>query len=83
MPIGGRHPLEKWQVIVEACEAIGRDPETVERGVFGAAPSGETLTAMAKSGISRAVLGLPQGPRDEVMAKLDEYAPLVATMADA
>lgn len=83
MPIGGRHPLEKWQVIVDACEAIGRDPETIERGVFGALPSEEKLTEMASAGISRGVLGLPQGPRDEVMAKLDEYAPLVAAMADA
>ncbi|MFT6393017.1 MAG: putative F420-dependent oxidoreductase [Ilumatobacter sp.] len=83
MPIGGRHPLEKWQLIVEACEAIGRDPETIERGVFGALPSEEKLTEMASAGISRGVLGLPQGPRDEVMAKLDEYAPLVAAMAEA
>ncbi len=70
-------------MIVDACEAIGRDPETVERGVFGAPPSEEKLTAMAEIGISRGVLGLPQGPRDEVMAKLDEYAPLVAAMAGA
>jgi probable F420-dependent oxidoreductase len=83
MPIGGRHPLEKWQMIVDACEAIGRDPESIERGVFGAPPSEEKLTAMAATGISRGVLGLPQGSRDEVMAKLDEYAPLVAAMADA
>jgi len=83
MPIGGRHPLEKWQAIVDACEAIGRDPETVERGVFGAPPSAEKLTGMAEAGISRAVLGLPQGSRDEVLATLDEYAPLVASLADA
>ena len=83
MPIGGRHPLEKWQAIVDACEAIGRDPETVERGVFGAPPSEEKLAAMADAGISRAVLGLPQGSRDEVLATLDEYAPLVAALADA
>ncbi|MEP6299659.1 MAG: LLM class F420-dependent oxidoreductase [Ilumatobacter sp.] len=83
VPIGGRHPLEKWQTVVDACEAIDRDPETVERGVFGAAPSQDTLTDLAAAGISRAVLGLPQGPRDEVMAKLDEYAPLVAALADA
>jgi probable F420-dependent oxidoreductase len=81
MPIGGRHPLEKWGVIAEACEAIGRDPETVERGVFGAPPVPERLTEMRESGISRAVLGLPQGPRDDVMAALDEYAPLVDAFA--
>jgi probable F420-dependent oxidoreductase len=83
MPIGGRHPLEKWDLVVEACEKIGRDPETVERGLFGAAPSVEKLTALAESGMSRVVMVLPQGPRDEVMAKLDEFAPLVAAVADA
>jgi len=83
MPIGGRHPLKNWQKIVDACESIGRDPETIERGVFGAFPDEEKLTEMAAAGISRGVLGLPQGPRDEVMAKLDEYAPLVAALADA
>ncbi len=83
MPIGGRHPLKNWQKIVDACDAIGRDPETIERGVFGAFPTEEKLTEMAGTGISRGVLGLPQGPRDEVMAKLDEYAPLVAALADA
>ena len=83
MPIGGRHPLKNWEKIVDACAALGRDAETIERGVFGALPSEEKLTEMAASGISRGVLGLPQGPRDEVMAKLDEYAPLVAALADA
>lgn len=83
MPIGGRHPLEKWDLVVEACEKIGRDPETIERGVYFAPPSEEKLDELAESGISRAVLGLPQGPRDEVLAKLDELAPLVDAMSDA
>jgi hypothetical protein len=82
MPIGGRHPLEKWDTIVDACEAIGRDPETIERGVFGVPPVSEKLTELAESGVSRAVLGLPQGPRDEVLAALDEFAPLVDAFAD-
>ena len=33
--------------------------------------------------ISRAVLALPQGTRDEVMASLDELAPLVPALLDA
>ena len=70
MPIGGRHPLEKWGLIEDACHAIGRDPESIERGLFGAAPDEAKLTELSETGISRAVLGLPQGPRDEVMAKL-------------
>ena len=83
MPIGGRHPLEKWDAIVEACESIGRDPSTIERGVFGAPPTEDGLTELAATGGSRAVRGLPQSPRDEVMAKLDEFAPLVDALREA
>jgi hypothetical protein len=34
-------------------------------------------------GARRAVFGLPQGPRDEVLAALDEMAPLVDVMREA
>jgi hypothetical protein len=83
MPIGGRHPLEKWNLIEDACHAVGRDPETIERGLFGARPDENKLVELAEAGFSRAVLGLPQGPRDEVMAALDSYAPLVSALAGA
>ncbi len=82
MPIGGRHPLEKWDEVRSACEAIGRDPATVELGLFGAPPKAERLDELAERGVTRAVLGLPQGPRDEVLAALDAFAPLVERMAD-
>ena len=81
MPIGGRHPLVKWDEVRRACEAIGRDPATVQLGVFGAPPDAERLVGLAGRGVQRAVLGLPQGPRDEVLAMLDEVAPLVAAVA--
>ena len=83
MPIGGRHPLDGWEKIVDACESRGRDPEEIERGVFSAPRSVEALTDLASSGVSRAVLGLPQGPRDEVMTALGELTPLVEAVADA
>ncbi len=83
MPIGGRHPLEKWSLIVDACEKIGRDPDTIERGMFGALPEEAKLNELAADGFGRAVLALPQGPRNDVMAKLDELAPLVTALADA
>ena len=38
------------------------------------------LTDLAAKGARRAVFGLPQGPRDEVLAVLDAMAPLVETM---
>ncbi|WP_420451313.1 LLM class F420-dependent oxidoreductase [Ilumatobacter sp.] len=83
MPIGGRHPLERWDLVVRACEDIGRDPETIERGLFFAQPDESRLAELAGDGMSRAVLGLPQGGRDEVLSTLDDLAPLVGSLADA
>ncbi len=83
MPIGGRHALDKFSEVERACEAIGRDPATVELGVFGAPPDEAKLTDLAAKGASRAVFGLPQGPRDEVLEALEAMAPLVERLRDA
>ncbi len=83
MPIGGRHALEKWVEIERACEAIGRDPSTVEIGMFAAPPDEAKLAHLATQGVRRAVLGLPQGPASEVLEALDRYAPLVEALRDA
>ena len=80
MPIGGRYSLDKWDEVRAACERIGRDPDTVELGVFGAPPDEAKLVGLAAKGVRRAVFGLPQGPRDEVLTALDQMAPLVETM---
>lgn len=80
MPIGGRHALDKWDEVRTACERIGRDPATVELGVFGAPADEAKLTELAAKGTSRAVFGLPQSSRDDVLAALDAMAPLVDTM---
>lgn len=82
MPIGGRHPLVKWTEVEAACEAIGRDPSTVELGVFGAPTEPDRLAKLADRGVTRAVLGLPQGPRDEVLEALDAYTPLIDAVVD-
>ncbi len=74
MPIGGRHPLKGWEEVQKACEAIGRDPKTVELSMFGARPDAEALDELAELGFRRAIFALPQGPRDEVMAAVEEYA---------
>jgi probable F420-dependent oxidoreductase len=83
MPIGGRHPLDKWDEVRRACAAIGRDPDTIERGLFYAPTGDGKLEALAGQGVSRAVLPLPQGSRDEVLAALDEFTPVVDRLADA
>ncbi len=78
MPIGGRYDLTKGiEAVHAACEDIGRDPATLSLGVFGAKPDLETLEKLASQGITRAVLGLGQGPRDEVLADVERLTPLV------
>jgi hypothetical protein len=47
MPIGGRSATAKWPEIEAACEKIGRDPSTVEIGVFTPPPDEEVLTELA------------------------------------
>lgn len=83
MPIGGRHAVDKFSEVRAACERIGRDPATIELGVFGAPPDEAKLTELAAKGVSRAVFGLPQGPRDDVLTALEQFAPLVETMRSA
>ncbi|MEL6890830.1 MAG: LLM class F420-dependent oxidoreductase [Actinomycetota bacterium] len=81
MPIGGAHPLANLAEIERACEAIGRDPATVELGMFGARPDDSSLEKLQEQGFARAMFGLPQGPRDEVLAALDEWQPFVDRFA--
>jgi probable F420-dependent oxidoreductase len=83
MPIGGRKATNKWPEIEAACEKIGRDPSSIEIGVFTPPPDEEVLTLLAEKGVKRAVFALPQGPRDEVLEALETFAPLVETMRTA
>lgn len=77
MPIGGRHALDGWAEVEKACEAIGRDPRTVELSVFGAPTDREGLEKPEAEGVKKALFMLPQGPRDEVMAAVEERAKLL------
>jgi len=69
--------------VAKACEAIGRDPKSIELGLFGAPADEAKLTSLAESGLSRAVFTMPQGPRDEVLAEVERVAPLIEAMRDA
>lgn len=83
MPIGGRYDLSGGVAAVrQACEDIGRDPASMSFGVFGAKPDVETMEKLSAQGFTRAVLGLSQGPRDEVMADIERFTPLLEACAD-
>lgn len=80
MPLGGRHSLDALDEVNRACEAIGRDPATVELSVFAAKPDQAALQSLAERGVTRALFALPQGPRDEVLAAAESWASLVGTV---
>jgi probable F420-dependent oxidoreductase len=78
MPIYGRYPVaEKIEEVKSAAAAAGRDPETIDIGVFGAPRDRAELAQLAAAGVSMAVFGLPAVAPDVVLGKLDEYAALI------
>ncbi len=78
MPIGTRTAIGPgWQHIVEACESIGRDPKSVELGVFGAPMNRDKLDELEEIGVKRATFFMPQGDEAEVLSTLDAAAELI------
>ena len=84
MPIAGRHEFtSKVESLHEAARAAGRDPASLSLGIFGAPADADQLRDFAAAGVTRAVLPVPSRSPDEVLARLDAYAPLVAELRDA
>ena len=79
MPIEGRWPIaEEWQKLQRTAADSGRDPATLQLGVFGAKPDATHLAGLRDLGATFVALGLPPLDRDAALATLDRYAPLVA-----
>jgi alkanesulfonate monooxygenase SsuD/methylene tetrahydromethanopterin reductase-like flavin-dependent oxidoreductase (luciferase family) len=84
MPIAGRHEFtSKVESLREAARVAGRDPASLSLGIFGAPADTDRLRRFAEAGVTRAVLPVPSKSPEEVLARLDAYAPLVAEMRDA
>lgn len=78
MPIAGRHDLAAGVAAIrKAATEAGRDPDSIEIGVFGAPKDPDELEQLAKFGVVRAVLPLPQAEPDVVLAKLKDRAKLI------
>ena len=77
IPIGGAGMRAALPELHRACEARGRDPQSVRLVPFGTVPDAGKLEYYASIGIDEVVLRLPSGSRDRVLPKLDQYAPLV------
>ncbi len=79
MPIEGRFPVDdKWVELQQAATDAGRDPSTLQLGVFGAKADAAHLAHLRDLGASFVALGLPALDRDAAYAAMDHYAPLVA-----
>ncbi|MDH3306870.1 MAG: LLM class F420-dependent oxidoreductase [Acidimicrobiia bacterium] len=78
MPIKGRSSIfDQLDGLREAAELAGRDPATIELGVFHATPDDDYVDRLREAGFTRAVFGLPQGSPSEVAQTLDGLATFV------
>lgn len=79
MPIEGRYPIDDaWADLQRVASAAGRDPSTLQLGVFAPKPDEAHLARLRDVGASFVALGLPPLDRDAALAAMDRYAPLVA-----
>ncbi len=77
LPIGGAGMKAALDDLRGRFEAKGRDPAAMHIVPFGVLPSDEKLEYYRELGVTEAVLRLPAAGRDEVLAKLDEFARFV------
>jgi probable F420-dependent oxidoreductase len=77
IPIGGAGVRAAIADLARACEARGRDPESIRVVPFGTVPDAGKLEYYASIGIEEVVLRLAGGTRDEVLPRLDRLAELV------
>jgi probable F420-dependent oxidoreductase len=77
IPIGGAGLKQALPELARACEARGRDPESLEIVPMGVLPDAAKLEYYASLGVTESVLRLPSAPRDQVMPVLDAYARFV------
>ena len=83
MPIHGRRPvLDKIEELRSVAEAAGRDPATIELGVFGCPAKMDVIESYRAAGVTRCVLGLPPAGADVVLPLLDSYAEVVTAAGE-
>jgi hypothetical protein len=79
MPIHrGQSSLARLPELQAAAEAAGRDPSTIELGMFGIPPKMKLIESYASAGVTRCVLALPPAGPDLVLTLLDQYADLIS-----
>jgi probable F420-dependent oxidoreductase len=77
IPIGGAGIREALPALHAACDANGRDPQTLRIVPFGTVPNPGKIEYYASLGIEEIVLRVPSAGADRVLPLLDRYAELV------
>lgn len=71
-------PAAEVARLVEVADEKGRDRSSISISLFGANPDPVYLDKCREARIDRALLQLPSEGRDQTLALLDKYAPLVS-----
>jgi probable F420-dependent oxidoreductase len=78
MPIAGRgDPLEKLPLLRSMAEEAGRDPNSIEVGIYGCPMRKEDVERYRAAGVDRVVFWLPADDPDTVLAAVDHGAQFV------
>lgn len=77
----GFDPAGAVDKLKKAADAKGRDHRELTVTVFGAPNDLKAIDSYAKAGIHGALLAVPDGTRDEILAFLDKVAPLAKAHA--
>lgn len=64
-----------------AVAAAGRDPNEIEISVFQARPKPEKVEEWREAGVNLLIMDVPSAGREEVLAVLDSYVPLINELA--
>ncbi len=79
MPIHGRtDPLERLPLLRQMCEEAGRDPASVEIGIYGCPMRADIVDRYREAGVDRLIFWLPADDPDTVMSAVDHGATLFA-----
>ena len=79
MPIHGRRSIaDKLDGLRQAADEAGRDPATIELGVFGCPADNAVIDSYAEMGFARCVIGVPPTGEADTLRTLDHAADVVA-----
>ncbi len=78
MPIHGRtDPLEKLPLLRQMAEEAGRDPDSIEIGIYGCPMRGGDVDRYREAGVDRVVFWLPAEDESTVMSAVEHGAALI------